>query len=240
MNNASNGSRSVWMTATLPQFPILQEKLATDVCVIGGGIAGLTAAYLLSLEGKAVVLIDAMEIGEGETGRTTAHFFPPDNRYFEIEEAFGADKARLVADSFQQATALVESIVKNEKINCEFERLNGYLYSLSPDGCAELDKEFEAARRAGVEIYKKDRVPGLSFNTGSCLQFSKQAQFHPLKYLNGLITAFQRKGGVIYTQTRALDITRHNRIYQVITEKGSVSAQAVVVATNTPFNDRLV
>ncbi|MEO7559481.1 MAG: FAD-binding oxidoreductase [Nitrosospira sp.] len=76
MDNLSNGSKSVWMTTALPQFPGLREKLETEVCVIGGGIAGLTTAYLLSREGKAVVLIDAGRIGEGETGRTTAHFSP--------------------------------------------------------------------------------------------------------------------------------------------------------------------
>ena len=240
MNNLSTGSRSVWMPTAFPQFPALQEKIETEVCVIGGGIAGLTTAYLLSREGKTVVLIDAAEIGKGETGRTTAHFFPPDDRYFEIEDAFGADKARLVAESFQQATALVETIVKEEGINCEFERLNGYLFSLSPDGYANLDKEFEAARKAGVEIYKKDQVPGLGFNTGLCLEFRNQAQFHPLKYLNGLVEAFRRKGGNIYTGTRALDISRRENSLKVMTESGAISAQSVVVATNTPFNDRVV
>ena len=240
MDSLSNGSRSVWMTTALPQFPALQEKLETEVCVIGGGIAGLTTAYLLSLEGKAVVLIDAAGMGEGETSRTTAHFFPPDDRYFEIEEAFGADKARLVAESFEQATALVESISRKEQINCEFERLSGYLFSLNPAGDASLDKEFEAARKAGVEIYKKERVPGLSFDTGPCLQFCNQAQFHPLKYLSGLIEAFQRNGGTVYNRTRALEINRRDKTFHVMTERGAITARAVVVATNTPFNDRLV
>ncbi|MDQ3187243.1 MAG: FAD-dependent oxidoreductase [Pseudomonadota bacterium] len=240
MDSLPNGSRSVWMTTALPQFPAMQEKLETEICVIGGGIAGLTTAYLLSREDKTVVLIEAGKIGEGETGRTTAHFFPPDDRYFEIEEDFGTDKAQLVAESFQQATALVESIVGKEKIDCEFERLNGYLFSLTLDGYANLDKEFDAARRAGVEIHKRERVPGLSFNTGPCLEFSNQAQFHPLKYLNGLIEAFQRNGGNIYTGTRALDISRHDKILTVNTESGTITAQAIVVATNTPFNDRVV
>ncbi|SCY58009.1 FAD-dependent oxidoreductase [Nitrosospira sp. Nsp13] len=240
MENLPSGSRSVWMTTASLEFPILQETIETDVCVIGGGIAGLTTAYLLSREGKTVVLIDAMEIGKGETGRTTAHFFPPDDRYFEIEDAFGEEKARLVAESFEQATALVETIVKKEGIECEFERLSGYLFSLSPDGYANLDKEFEAARKAGVELNKRDRVPGLSFDSGPCLQFRNQAQFHPLKYLNGLIRAFERNGGIIYSRTRALEIKSRNKTFLVKTEHGAIGAHAVVVATNTPFNDRLV
>ncbi|ARO88735.1 (2Fe-2S)-binding protein [Nitrosospira lacus] len=240
MNNLSMGSQSIWMRTALPQFPVLREKLDTEVCVIGGGIAGLTTAYLLAREGKRVTLIDAAEIGGGETARTTAHFFPPDNRYFAIEEAFGTSKARLVAESFQQATALVESIVKSEKLDCEFERLDGYLFSLTLDGYADLDKEFDAARQAGIEVYRKERVPDLSFNTGPCLKFPNQAQFHPLKYLKGLAEAFQRNRGAIYTWTRALDIRSHDDILTVTTENGAIAAHSVVVATNTPFNDFVV
>lgn len=240
MDAVPDGTTSVWMTTALPRFPSLQGALETEVCVIGGGIAGLTTAYLLSREGKAVVLIEAMQIGGGETGRTTAHFFPPDDRYFVIEDDFGAAKARQVAESFQQATALVESIVEKEKIDCEFERLSGYLFSLTSDGYAGLDKEFEAARRAGVDVYKQERVLGLSFDTGPCLEFVDQAQFHPLKYLNGLVEAFLHNGGRIYNQTRALDINSDDNIRIVTTDDGKIEAHAVVVATNTPFNDRLV
>ena len=83
MMDTPHGSSSVWMaTADTPQFPALQEDIDTNICVIGAGIAGVTAAYLLSREGKAVTLIDAMHVGAGETGRATAHFFPPYDRYF--------------------------------------------------------------------------------------------------------------------------------------------------------------
>lgn len=241
MTDTPHGSTSLWMaTATLPQFPALQADIDADVCVIGGGIGGLTSAYLLSREGKRVVLIEAFGIGAGETGRTTAHFFPPDNRYFEIERGLGSDAAQLVADSYQRATDLVESIVRTEHIDCDFERLDGYLFSLTGKGVAGLDKEFTAAIRAGVAVEKAARVPGLSFDTGPALRFLHQAQFHPLKYLAGLADAFVRNGGRIYTQTRALAIDGNPDMQTVATRNGEIRAQAVVVATNTPFNDRVV
>lgn len=86
MLEITNGnSISVWMpNASVPVFPPLQGDIDTAVCVIGAGIAGLTCAYLLSQQGKEVVLIDAMGIGAGETGRTTAHFFPPDEWYADM------------------------------------------------------------------------------------------------------------------------------------------------------------
>ncbi len=227
-------------TAQLPRYSSLQENLEADVCVIGGGIAGLTTAYLLACEGKSVVLVEAMQIGAGETARTTAHFFPPDNRYCAIERAFGVEKARLLADSFARATALVEAIAQTEDIACEFERLDGYLFALTSDGYPDLDKELAAARRAGVDVTKLVRVPELGFDTGPCLRFAHQAQFHPLKYLAGLAEAVERYGGRIYTHTRALSVERSQDRQMVTTRGGQIHAAAVVVATNTPFNNRVV
>lgn len=241
MMSESHGSTSVWMAgAEATHFPPLQNFLDTDVCVIGGGIAGLSCAYLLSKQGRQVTLIEADEIGSGETGRTTAHFFPPDERYFEIERGFGTDLAALLADSYHTATDLVESIVRDEAIDCEFERLDGYLFSLTVDGYRILDKEFAAARRLGIDVRKMAKVPKLSFETGPCLRFANQAQFHPLKYLKGLADAVTRNGGRIHCGTRAFEIQSDRQIQLITTSGGQIRANAVVVATNTPFNNRLV
>jgi hypothetical protein len=105
MQNSMNGaSISIWhATATALQFPPMAGNTAAEICVIGAGIAGLTTAYLLAKEGRKVIVIDAAGVGSGETGRTTAHFFPPDEWYAGIEESFGAARTALVADSFASA-----------------------------------------------------------------------------------------------------------------------------------------
>ncbi len=241
MSVPHTGSTSIWMaSADMPRFAPLATSVHADVCVIGGGIAGLTTAYLLALEGRRVVLVEAAELGAGDTGRTTAHFFPPDNRYHHIEKAFGADGAKVVAESFAQATEKVAAIIDSERIDCRFERLDGYLFSLTTPGLAGLHEEFAAALRAGVAVDEVVRAPDLSFDTGQCVRFAKLAQFHPLRYLAGLAHAIVRRGGQIYTQTRALDIEAQRHLQVVRTEAGEVRADAVVVATNTPFNDRVV
>lgn len=242
MSKLTNGaSHSIWMaTAQAPEYPPLQTDVKTEVCVIGAGIAGLTTGYLLACSGKRVVVIDALGIGAGETGRTTAHFFPPDEWYAEIEHAFGLRKARLVANSFSRAIDLVESIVKDEGIDCEFERLDGYLYALPGNGFKDLEKEYEAAKRAGAQVELLPRVPGLSFDTGPCVKYKRQAQIHPLKYLNGLSQAMTRLKASIYCQTRALGIEKTGDFHTVTTTSGKIFADSVVVATNTPFNNRVV
>lgn len=241
MTQTNGASTSIWMSdARLPEYGPLQDDLQADVCVIGGGIAGLTTAYLLSREDLRVVLIDAFGIGAGETGRTTAHFFPPDEWYADLEQGFGGGNARLVAQAFARAIELVQTIVEHERIDCGFERLDGYLYALPGNGFKDLRREYEAARRAGADVELLERVPGLSFDSGPCVRYRSQAQFHPLRYLNGLAEAFVRRGGRICGRTRALEIRASGTARTVVTPAGTITCGSVVVATNTPFNNRVV
>lgn len=237
----SNGtSTSVWMaTASVPEFPPLEADTSADVCVIGAGIAGLTTAYRLAQEGRQVVLIDALGVGAGETGRTTAHFFPPDEWYTGLAEMLDARQVSRIAQAFAAATDWVEATIRKEAIDCEFLRLDGYLYALPGNGFQDLDKEYAAATRAGVPVERLPRVPGLGFDTGPCVRYPNQAQFHPLKYLDGLARALVRDGGTICGRTRALDIETEQGGQVVVTERGRIRAAAVVVATNTPFNNRV-
>ncbi|MGX4640454.1 FAD-dependent oxidoreductase [Massilia sp. SYSU DXS3249] len=239
--NTNGSSTSAWMaTALVPEYPPLQGDAGAEVCVIGAGIAGLTTAYLLAREGREVILIDALGVGAGETGRTTAHFFPPDEWYAGLEQSFGANAARLVAGSYAAATNMVESIVADERIECEFERLDGYLYALPGDRFRDFEKERDAAVRAGVQAELLPGVPGLRFPTGACVRYPRQAQFHPLKYLAGLANAFVRMGGRIHGGTPAHDIRTAGDAQLVLTGRGTIRAGSVVVATNTPFNHRVV
>lgn len=235
-------STSLWTaTAPAPPFAPLAGKAQADVCVIGAGIAGLTAAYLLLREGKQVIVIDAADVGAGETGRTTAHFFPPDERYCEILRRFGGQAAQLVADSYRRAITQVGTIVQREKIACGWQRLDGFLVAAVAAHRPLIEREYEAARQLGLEVEYLPRVPGLrDWDTGPCLRFAGQAQFHPLRYLNGLADAILRLGGRIHGATRAHDIGGDSVWQSVATEHGEIGARAVVVATNTPFNDRLV
>jgi glycine/D-amino acid oxidase-like deaminating enzyme/nitrite reductase/ring-hydroxylating ferredoxin subunit len=233
---------SLWMaTATVPEQPPLRENLHTDVCIVGAGIAGLSTAYMLARAGKSVVVLDDGPIGGGQTQRTTAHLACAiDDRFFEIERIHGADGARLAAQSHAAAIDRIESIVREEQIDCDFERLDGYLF-LGPGQDEELlERELRAARRAGlVHVERLPRVPIPSFDTGPCLRFPRQAQFHPLRYLAGLAAAIARRGGRIFTDTHVTKIEGGRTPYVVTSTKLKVTAGTIVVATNTPVNDRI-
>jgi glycine/D-amino acid oxidase-like deaminating enzyme/nitrite reductase/ring-hydroxylating ferredoxin subunit len=242
MNDHAGKSISVWMaTATLPPFSILAKNEHADVCIVGAGIAGLTTAYLLGRAGHSVIVLDDGPIVSGETERTTAHLVTAlDDRYFELERFHGKKGARLAAESHAAAIDQIERIVREEKIACDFERVDGYLF-VPPDESTEiLEIELAAAQRASLtDLEIIARAPLGSFDTGKALRFPRQGQFHPLKYLAALAQAIIRDGGRIYTETHATKI-EGGEPARIETRGGAmVTADAVVVATNTPVNDLL-
>ncbi|MBA2457397.1 MAG: FAD-dependent oxidoreductase [Gemmatimonadales bacterium] len=234
---------SIWVATAPPEtLPSLTEDLPTDVCVIGAGIAGITTAYLLAMEGRQVVVLDDGPLGGGETGRTTAHLSNAlDDRYHVLERLHGQEGARLAAASHGAAIDRIESIVSAERIACDFQRLDGYLFVPPGEPLDELDAEFEAARRAGLrDVRMVPRAPAASFNSGPCLLFPRQAQFHPLSYMNALAGAIQRRGGRIFGRSHVTGVEAGPPAV-VSTEAGpTVTAEFVVCATNTPIIDWLV
>ncbi len=232
-------NRSPWMDDTkLPAFPPLAENPRVDVGIVGAGISGLTTAYLLTQAGKSVVVVDDGGLASGMTQFTTAHLSCAiDAGYVEIERIHGQEAARLVAESHLSAIHRIEHMVRKEEIDCDFERLDGFLF-LGPDDREEtLEREIEAVRRAGLtDVERLARAPHAPFDTGPCLRYPNQAQFHPLKYMAGLAAAIQRGGGRIFGRTHAEEI-RGGSAARIKTGGSSVLADAVVVATNTPVND---
>src|SRR5438876_2954120 len=213
MQPTSGTTLSFWAaTANMPSRSPLNEDTSENVCVVGAGIAGMTAAYLLARAGRSVVVLDDGPIGGGMTGRTTAHLVTAlDDRYFELAHLHGEKGAQLAAQSHRASIDQVERIVRDEKIDCEFERLDGYLFVPPNEAKEILERELETAHRAGLtDLEMVERAPIASFDTGKTLRFPRQAQFHPLKYLAGLAHSIERDGGKIYNNTHASTIEGGN------------------------------
>jgi len=240
MNLKAKQTISVWMQGdSIHVHCELTQDVDVEVCVVGAGIAGMTSAYLLLKEGRTVIVVDDGPIGGGQTERTTAHITNAlDDRYTEIERWHGSEGARLAAESHTAAIDRIEEIINLEKIDCDFERLDGYLFNSIGESSSFLEQELQAARRAGLlQVETILHCPLTGFDTGPCLRFPNQAQFHPRKYLLGLATAILRMGGRIFTETHVAKVESGTPA-RIRTEKGfTVTSEAVIVATNSPFND---
>jgi glycine/D-amino acid oxidase-like deaminating enzyme/Rieske Fe-S protein len=209
-----------------------------DVLIVGAGIAGLSVAYQLLRAGSSVLVIDKAAIGAGETGRSTAHLADAlDDRYYRLERVHGAEGARLAAQSHRAAIESIAQTVEREQIACEFERVDGYLFSDGDESPQLIEREYEAARRAGLQVEMRDSAP-LPFRTGRSLRFFNQAQLEPMAYLNGLAAAVRRAGGRIVTDQRVVRVDDSDGGTVMLASGRRLTAPHLVVATNVPVHDR--
>jgi glycine/D-amino acid oxidase-like deaminating enzyme/nitrite reductase/ring-hydroxylating ferredoxin subunit len=243
MRSDSGRTVSLWRaTAGELSASAMKSDARADVCIVGGGIAGLTTAYLLGREGRSVVVLDDGPVGGGNSERTTAHLSNAiDDRYTEMERLHGERGARIAAESHTAAIETIERIVREEGIDCDFERVDGYLFAPPRKSRKILEDELKAAHRSGLEsVGRVPRAPLESFDTGSALRFPNQGQFHPMKYLNSLAELIRRDGGLIFTGGAAHAEEIHGGSRARVTTSGgyTVTASDIVVATNSPINDR--
>ncbi len=193
-----------WLsTAKTERYPSLSETLTVDVLVVGGGITGITTAYLLRRAGMSVALVERGRIGHIDTGHTTAHLTAvTDLRLHELVENFGRDHAQATWDAGAAAIDQIEEIVAREKIDCEFTRVPGYLHApRSNEGETDLQKfhqDAELANEFGFDAAYLDSVP-LMERPG--IRFSNQAKFHPLKYLAGLAPLIPGQNSYLFEET---------------------------------------
>ncbi|MEH7443277.1 FAD-dependent oxidoreductase [Bacillus sp. JJ1122] len=225
-------------TAELPSFPRLQEDLDVDVAVVGGGITGLTSAYLLAKEGVHVALIEAGTILNGTTGHTTAKVTPQHGLiYDELISHFGEEKARLYYQANCEAMKFVKKLVKDEQIDCDLTEEDAYIYTNSEKEMEKLLQEFKAYEKLGVvggEYVSEIPIP---VEAKAAVVMRNQAQFHPLKFLKHLVERFIEMGGQIYENTTAVDMEEGDE--PVITTRNNhrIHCNQLIISSHFPFYD---
>ena len=231
----SSESLSLWIDTTpSTNYHALGGENAADVVIVGGGITGITAAYLLAKAGKSVILLEKGRIAMSETGHTTAHIVEStDADYGDLIKDHGEDGARMNTEATREAIALIGSLVEELGIDCGFKAVDGYLYTEREEDREYLEREQENLRLAGVETTWVDRVP-LPFSTIGGLRFQKQHVFHIRQYLLALAEAAVGHGAVFCESSLVTEVESG----VVKTAEGSVRARHVLLATHVPINDR--
>lgn len=227
-------TKTPWQEIRLPQFPKLESDTRCDVLVVGGGLTGLTTAYLMAKAGKDVILLERDRLGGGDTGCTTAHLtMVTDARISELVDAFGSDGARLVWEAGLAAIYTIEGISRQESIECEFRRIPGFFHAAldsQADETQPLQTDARLAGQLGFAATYLDAVPRLG-KPG--IRFPNQAKFHPMKYLAGLAKAVEQAGGRIFEQSEATEFSEKPRGARAAGRR--IDCDFIVIATHVPL-----
>ncbi|MHB8840952.1 MAG: FAD-dependent oxidoreductase [Candidatus Aquicultor sp.] len=228
---------SLWIDTTPDtDFPPLQDNLEVDVAIIGGGISGITAATLLKEAGNTVAVVDMHKITKLVTGHTTAKITSAHGIIYEpLTKSFGENGARIYADANQAAIERIASLVEHHSISCDFKRAPMYVYTESAGNRETIRREGRAAEKAGLPVMYTEETP-LPFPVQAAVRYDNQAQFHPRKYLLALAQTLPGEGSHIFENTEALKVEQGDP-HTVVTNKGSLKARYIIIATQFPFYD---
>lgn len=227
---------SLWSAlANVKSHPALKRDLEADIAIVGGGITGISTAYLLAKAGKKVIVLEAYEIGRGTTGSSTGNLYAPvGSHLYNIESKHDADTLGSVVGSRSSAIEFIEQRIQEHQMECDFQRVPFYLFT-TPETASEssrIAKEIEAALSAGLPVDRT--VPqNFPFQVDALLHLPGQAQFNPLQYVQQLAAAIPQDKCRICEHTKVTDV-EDGEPCLIQTNQGTVSAKQVIMATHTP------
>jgi glycine/D-amino acid oxidase-like deaminating enzyme/nitrite reductase/ring-hydroxylating ferredoxin subunit len=233
---AYTGTLPFWIdSAELHAYPKLQRDESVDVVIVGGGIAGLTAAYLLTQDGRSVAVLERERCATIDTGHTSAHLtMVTDERLTDLAKRFGRNHAQAAWDAGLAAIAQIDTIVNDLGIDCDFAWVPGYAHAPLGDaeqnGAASFREEAALASELGFDAEFVGEVPCVG---GPGVRFAGQARFHPRKYLAGLARAITDRGGLIFEGSAATEF--NDRPLSVKANGHTLTCQSIVLATHTPL-----
>ena len=221
-------------------FKKLEKDISTDVCIIGAGTFGLTCGYYLVKQGYNVTILEKEhEIASKTTGHTTAKITSQHNLIYKyLIDSLGKVQAKKYLYANQEAIENIARIIKDENIDCDFERTNSYVYTRDKDELEKIKLENEAINSLEFDSEFVTETP-LPFEVLGAIKFSNQAQFNPLKYAYGLADKITKGSGEIYTDTLVQNIEKEGDYFITYTENNKVKSKYVILASHYPFIDRL-
>lgn len=230
--------KSYWIDSTEDtNYPALEKDITIDIAIVGGGIAGITCALLLQKNGFKTAIFEGRKIAQGASGYTTAKITSQHNLIYEyLIKSFGLEKAQQYADINEKSIKFIKNTIEKYDIDCDFEMLPSYVYTLNEEYISKIENEVEACKKLGLNVQYKEKI-NLSLPIKASIEFQNQAQFHPRKYLLALANEFINLGGRIYEDTRIVDLEKGTHIILSSDKRFKIEASKVVLASHFPCYD---
>lgn len=228
---------SLWLSENInnKNYDSLNSDITTDVCIIGCGIFGLTCGYYLSKSGLKVSLVDKNDISRRTTGHTTAKITSQHGLFYTyLVNTYGEQFAKDYLYANEEAIENIKNIIDEENINCDFERQSNFVYTTDKTEVHKINKEVACVNALGFPANFVTKT-GLPFEIAGAIHFKNQAQFNPIKYVNGLCDCIIKNKGEIYTNTVVYDVKKYNDYFYTLTAKGSIKSKYVILASHYPF-----
>jgi glycine/D-amino acid oxidase-like deaminating enzyme/nitrite reductase/ring-hydroxylating ferredoxin subunit len=221
----------------LPSFSKLNKDINVDVAIVGGGISGITAAYLLAQHGVKVALIEADRILNGTTGHTTAKVTAQHGLiYDEFINHLGEEKAKMYYEAANDALQFIRNTIREHHIECDWMEEDAYVYTNSNPYISKVINEFKAYEKLGINGAFAESI-SLPIQIKAAVIMKNQAQFHPLKYLTKLVEQMTQKGVEIYEHTTAIDVERGTQPKVVTRDGYKITCENVIACSHFPFYD---
>lgn len=228
---------SLWraISKTEDNYPALNQDIEVDVAIVGAGITGLTTAHELIKAGKKVAVLEAHRVGSGTTGDSTGNLYVAVQPYYQfIAKKFNFETAKTIANSRKHAIDYIEKNVNEMNIDCNYSRRPWYIFASDDKQLSSLEKEIEIFQKMHFAIDFTAELPfSLKFKKAALME--NQARLNPLQYVIGLAAALAKKNGLIYENTKVVDIDEQKTKCLVSTETNKIVAKKVVIATHTPI-----
>jgi glycine/D-amino acid oxidase-like deaminating enzyme/nitrite reductase/ring-hydroxylating ferredoxin subunit len=234
-------THSLWNDfADTTDFPMLQKNIVADVAIIGGGITGISTGLLLSSKGKKVVIVEERKVGGGTSSHSTGNLYTSiDHLLSSLRPQYDLETVKRVVAARKAAQSVIEQTVKKYSLDCDFKKCGWILYAANEKYKKKIEKEYMVAKEAGLDVTEVT-VSEMPVPASTAIAIPGQAQFNPMRYVQGLAKAIAGDNCLIYEQTRVVKIQEKKEFCEIQTTGGTITAQHVVHATHTPKGIMLV
>lgn len=226
---------SIWQTfEDSTSFPTLIRSIDVDVAIIGGGITGITTAQLLAERGYTVAVLESVKVGISNTGHSTGNLYEVMGKgLIQIRKKYSSEVVKKIVSSRRGAMDLIEENIKRFKVDCDFKKVPWTYYTATKEMESMIDREHALAQEIQVPLNYID-LAHPSLTSIKAVRLENQAQFNPLRYMQGLAKAIANEKCQVYESSKVMDVEKEDEHHLLKTQEGTVRAKFIVHATHTP------